>query len=304
MQNYNAKHRYLAGRYKINFFDKCQTQGLPHSDRCYQLHGKTSRTVAIVNDDSGLLDLHLHNNLASVFSRPNKRVKLGWIAEPRGLNPKMHSIYNDLETNTNYWFNENGFDYIFTHDQQLLDRDDRFLFLLGNGFQVKRPNIYPKTRMTSMIASNKNYAPGHQLRQEIIHRLDDSSQSVDIYGNGWNYIRLKEQGLIDYRFSIAIENVCADTWITEKVLDCFATGTIPLYWGTEGICEHFNPDGIIFIDENFDPNTLTVEDYESRFTAVVDNYLRVLKLEHPLDFMLDRFLPDSEVLLKARSASR
>ena len=53
-------------------------------------------------------------------------------------------------------------------------------------------------------------------------------------------------------FSIAIENASYETYFTEKLLDCFATGTIPVYYGAPDIGDYFNKDGIIDLSEEFD----------------------------------------------------
>ena len=43
-------------------------------------------------------------------------------------------------------------------------------------------------------------------------------------------------------FSVCIENDVYDTYFTEKILDCFATGTIPIYKGTKNklVIQTFN----------------------------------------------------------------
>jgi hypothetical protein len=53
---------------------------------------------------------------------------------------------------------------------------------------------------------------------------------IDVYGRGISEIPNKEVGLKDYMFSFAVENDTYDTYFTEKILDCFATGTIPYTW--------------------------------------------------------------------------
>ena len=50
-------------------------------------------------------------------------------------------------------------------------------------------------------------------------------------------------------FSFAVENANYPTYFTEKLTDCFACGTIPVYYGTAGVAQYFNPEGIIFLDE-------------------------------------------------------
>ena len=50
-------------------------------------------------------------------------------------------------------------------------------------------------------------------------------------------------GLKDYAFSIVVEN--NPDWFTEKLIDCFACGTIPIYWGKLNIDKYFDDCGII-----------------------------------------------------------
>ena len=41
-------------------------------------------------------------------------------------------------------------------------------------------------------------------------------------------------------------------YFNEKIIDCFFSGTIPIYWGTKNISKYFDENGIIFfpnIDE-------------------------------------------------------
>ena len=67
-------------------------------------------------------------------------------------------------------------------------------------------------------------------------------------------------------------------WITEKVIDCFATKTIPIYYGAPNIGDFFNKDGIIVfnsIDElNVILNSLPPNFYESKRAAIEENYER------------------------------
>jgi alpha(1,3/1,4) fucosyltransferase len=56
----------------------------------------------------------------------------------------------------------------------------------------------------------------------------------------------KLDALSRYTFSICFENVVLDGWVTEKIFDCFAAGTIPIYWGAADIERLVDPD--CFID--------------------------------------------------------
>jgi hypothetical protein len=171
------------------------------------------------------------------------------------------------------------FDAIFTHNQELLAIDPKFKWCPAQGFWIKEPKIYEKSKMISMIASNKRMCEGHRLRLEWVERLDGQ---VDLYGRGFNEILNKEEGLCDYMFSVAIENGQYKTYFTEKILDCFATGTIPVYLGAPDIGKVFNSDGIITLTDEFD---ISEELYYSKMDAIKENLEIAKQMEVLEDFI-------------------
>jgi hypothetical protein len=110
---------------------------------------------------------------------------------------------------------------------------------------------------------------------------------VDLYGRGFNEIQTKEEGLCDYMFSVVIENGIYESYYTEKILDCFATGTIPVYLGSPDISKHFNKDGIINLTEEFD---VSEEIYYSKMDAIKDNLERIKEIEVLEDFIYKQYL--------------
>ena len=84
-----------------------------------------------------------------------------------------------------------------------------------------------------------------------------------------------------YRYSVVIENQTSEFYFSEKILDCFAAETIPIYLGATQIDKFFNPEGIIKItveDCNHIEEVLqkcTPEEYEKRLPAVIENFQRV-----------------------------
>ena len=119
--------------------------------------------------------------------------------------------------------------------------------------------------------------------------IDEGQNKVDVFGRGYKIVEKKEEGLNDYMFSVAIENHKYDTYFTEKIMDCFATGTIPIYYGTDKISEFFNPDGIIRF-EDFNINDLSEELYHSKMDAIKDNFNRVKQFEIPEDIIYKKYL--------------
>jgi hypothetical protein len=56
----------------------------------------------------------------------------------------------------------------------------------------------------------------------------------------------KSKVLGGYVFAICFENMVLKGWITEKIFDCFFTGTVPVYWGATDVQERIPPE--CFID--------------------------------------------------------
>ena len=67
-------------------------------------------------------------------------------------------------------------------------------------------------------------------------------------GNNINKIvENKIDFLSEYKFSIAMENSNGDGYVSEKIVDSFLSGTIPIYYGDYIIDEYKNPKTYILI---------------------------------------------------------
>ncbi len=158
--------------------------------------------------------------------------------------------------------------------------------------------LHPKTRMCSMFASTKQLVRGHEIRQAYAARLEGR---LDLFGGACGSPRLggpgahpdKSEGLLPYRFSVAMENCRTDLYYSEKLTDCFATGTVPIYWGPAAIGELFDERGILWLTEDFDPSELGEERYESMLPAIRRNLELVSRLESSDDLLYRRYLKDA-----------
>ena len=136
--------------------------------------------------------------------------------------------------------------------------------------------IYNKSKQISFISSNKNICPGHQLRLECVNEISKHQPHVDIFGRGINPIQSKLEGLKDYYYSITMENTKLPSYFTEKIIDCFLSGTIPIYYGCVNIEKYFNIKGILTFDTKDELidiiNKLTPEFYQDNLEAIKENY--------------------------------
>jgi hypothetical protein len=105
------------------------------------------------------------------------------------------------------------------------------------------------------IYSNKLLHHEYGLYEERISVFEffaNKIEGFDLYGIGWDrsilpFIRsiykgeckAKKDVLKHYRFSICFENTASyPGLITEKIFDCFAAGTVPIYYGAPNIEEY------------------------------------------------------------------
>ena len=178
------------------------------------------------------------------------------------------------------------YEQVWTHSDELINLHPVFKWTPAYGTYIEDFGIHPKTKLLSMITSDKQTTPQHKFRYKF---ATDNKDKMDLFGRGFKEIQKKEEGLNDYMFSVAIENDTYDTYFTEKILDCFATGTIPVYKGTRKVIEHFNSDGIIFLDD-INLGDLTSDLYHSKMESIKDNFERVKSLDTLDDWIYENYL--------------
>ena len=206
-------------------------------------------------------NVYVDNQIFKVQSYSENNIAI--LGEAKSILPET---YQKIINDNRIW---NNFRFIFTHDRSLLKFDNKFRYAPLGMTWIKNPSIRNKTKVASMISSNKLMCEGHAYRLNWARKLQNS---VDLYGRGINSIEKKEEGLDDYMFSVVIENGQYSGYFTEKIIDCFATGTIPVYHGDPSIGKIFDMNGIIALTEDFDVSTLTPEIYYSKIESVRKNF--------------------------------
>lgn len=201
------------------------------------------------------------------YDRRYKNI-IAWIVESPAI-----LIYDDPNFFNKIVKVEDNFRSILTHNKNLIESSKKYKFFPYNDTWIKYNQYTNKSKLISMILSNKCMVEGHRFRYDIYKNLP---AGVDVFGRHINTIDDKTTGLNDYYFSIAMENCKEDYYYSEKLLDCFKTKTLPIYWGCPSIGNFFDIDGIITFDTKDELysilNTLTVDDYYSRLKAIENNY--------------------------------
>mgnify|MGYP003651719660 CR=1 FL=1 len=211
------------------------------------------------------------------------------------LNPNPYNLIKNLE---------NDFDLIFTYSHKLLERDPekyRFFIPYISTIEVGSHNIHEKKKMASMFVSEKRQLNGHQIRHVIANSLIshiDLPYDVDLYGSGVNNpVTFKSEGCNDYMFQIATENTKLTNYLTDKILDCFITGTVPIYWGCPNIGDYFDERGIITFDRPHDLKeilkNLNEKKYDSMLKYIKTNFeIAKEKYTNSDDYIFRRIVED------------
>lgn len=200
------------------------------------------------------------------FDSVKSDIKIFWLLEPRAVRPYGYSKIIEIE---------NKFDYILTYDSELLKRSKKYIKYVVGQSRVYEPKIYDKTKMVSMIASNKQITEGHRFRHEISKRLSQKHK-IDMWGSGYKPFDSKLPPLSDYYFTVSVMNSKIDNFFTEVIVDNFMLGTVPIFWGCPNINEYFDERGIITFDtiDELDEilSKLTIDDYFSRIEYIKNNF--------------------------------
>jgi glycosyl transferase family 10 (putative fucosyltransferase) len=151
--------------------------------------------------------------------------------------------------------NFNKFDLVLTYHQDFLDRyPDKCRRIIYGGTWINCADwgIKPKSKLCSMLLGTKMSTDGHRIRHEIAEMIEELGFDVDFYGARGEPVgygqQTKYKVLQDYRFSLAIETCREEGLFSEWIVDCFALGTIPIFWGAPNIHEYFDVGGILQFD--------------------------------------------------------
>ncbi len=147
-------------------------------------------------------------------------------------------------------------------------------------------------KLAVMIQTAKTI-PGtlYEKRLDLIQWFRDNALfDFDLYGRGWDiraapfYKGTTENKLVTYskyRFAITFENTDkAVGYISEKILDAFMAGTVPVYWGAPNVQDHIPPECFVdmrqFKDFKEMYDFLRDMDYTtySKYLEAIDNFIR------------------------------
>ena len=97
-----------------------------------------------------------------------------------------------------------------------------------------------KTRLISVITSNKAFTRGHLDRIRFVEQLKAHyGDRLDVFGRGFRDFDDKWDVLRPYKYHIVIENTSQPYYWTEKISDCYLAETFPFYYGCTNLTDYF-----------------------------------------------------------------
>lgn len=230
-------------------------------------------------------DIAIYTDRLCYSNVDSSKSNYAWLIEPPIINGEN---YRDIHTVAS------KFKKVFSHNINLANRIPNFVYCPHGGTWLEEKDINlnanNKKELISFIFSDKQWNSYHRLRHRIYNMLlvenIDNKEKINFFGSGCNNkINRKSEALSSYMFSLVIENSEEDDYFTEKIIDCFLTGTIPIYLGNKNIGKYFNEQGIIRFREPEQLSeifkNLTSEFYYSKIDAIIQNFDLAKNYIHP-----------------------
>lgn len=167
-----------------------------------------------------------------------------------------------------------------------------------------------KTKLISVICSDKTMTEGHQKRIRFVNALKEKfGDQMDVYGRGVNTFSDKWDVIAPYKYHIIMENSFIDDYFTEKLSDSYLAESFPFYYGCPNLEKYFNTDAFLRIDvDDVDGSIATIEQaitnnlYTKQYQAIKQAKDKVLN-EYNIFPMIVRFIEDHSLLKNKRKKS-
>jgi hypothetical protein len=124
--------------------------------------------------------------------------------------------------------------------------------------------ITVKSKVMSIIVSEKQFAPGHMYRHTLVESIINNNLPIDIYGRGsgqYTGMNRRIMGTFkdvepydEYLFSVCVENYICNHYFSEKIITPLMYNCMPLYYGCKNINSYventINLTGNVLFDLN------------------------------------------------------
>ncbi|MGO4918551.1 glycosyltransferase family 10 domain-containing protein [Maribacter spongiicola] len=152
-------------------------------------------------------------------------------------------------------------------------------------FKNEEPPV--KSKLISVISSNKAFTKGHQERIDFVHKLKEHfGDKIDLFGRGFNDFDDKWNVIAPYKYHVVIENSSYPDYWTEKLADSYLGNTYPIYYGCTNLEKYFDKNAYSLIDINdFESSVKIIEDIlEKEYCEQ-----RIAQIQEAKELVLDKY---------------
>jgi alpha(1,3/1,4) fucosyltransferase len=197
--------------------------------------------------DNNKPDLLIHSTYQGMMQTPKYKCrKLAYMGE--NFKPEQigsdYSISFDPQSENNYrlplwqtyivlkpWLKDKLYNKVMFKENEFL----RFC-----SFVVSNPNNFIRNSVFTSISSH--YRRVHSYGRYMTNNLELQQVSKSRY---WRDAKIEYFNKIPHKFNIAYENTPRNWYITEKIMDAFLCGSIPIYNGGSKVVEDFNEEAFV-----------------------------------------------------------
>lgn len=154
-------------------------------------------------------------------------------------------------------------------------------------------DLQSKDKFCAFVHANP-IAPERNQMKELLSRYREVSSGGKYANNIGYYVKDKRRFFKECKFALVFENTFG--YDSDRLIDTFASGTIPIYWGNPRIAEEFNTKAFVNVHDynNFEEVVERVKEIDT------DDELYLSMMKEPIfntSFSLDQYYTELEAFV-------
>lgn len=184
---------------------------------------------------------------------------------------------------------EKPFEAVLTHNSYFAKHKNWLWFPHGGSFvPLDQWKVHKKTKGVSLLCSPKRSLWGHRKYHYLAERFGDH---LDVYGLDGHVDKLT--AIAPYRYTVVVEAEETVDFFSEKLIDCLALGTIPIYWGCPNIGDYFDVHGLVRVNSTEEVaealGKLNTKFYSARKDVIGENLEIARRYAIPEDWIWNEY---------------